>query len=326
MNATSFLRDAIVGLALANSSAALCDEYPSRPITLVVPFAAGGGTDTQGRLIAQRLHARLGQAVVVENKAGAGSMLGAAAVAKAKPDGYTILLVTNSAIAVTPVLYKTPLFDPMADFVPISMVSGSPFFLATNPKSPIHSVADLIRIAKERPKQLSFSTSGAGSTAHVFMELLMRHAGIELVHIPYGGTAQAMNDVIAGHVDMTFSDPQVAVDMRKSGRVRLIGISTKTRHPAAADVPSIAEGGLAAYDALAWIAIVAPARTPGDIVRKLHIELGQIIDSKEFAEFRENNASVPMNIPTVEGMQSFFKTEIATWGQILRGAGLAGIQ
>jgi len=253
-------------------------------------------------------------------------MLGAGAVAKSKPDGYTILLVTNSAIAVTPVLYKAPLFDPMADFVPLSMVSGSPFFLATSPRSPIHSVADLIRIAKAKPKQQSFSTAGVGSTAHIFMELLMKQAEIELVHIPYGGTAQAMNDVIAGHVDMTFSDPGVAVDMRRSDLVRLVGISTKARHPAAADVPSISESGLTEYDALAWIAIVAPAKTPQDIIRKLHAELGQIIGSREFVEFQENNGSVRINIPTMEGMQKFFKSEIATWGQVLRSAGLAGVQ
>jgi tripartite-type tricarboxylate transporter receptor subunit TctC len=326
MTATSFLRYAIVGLALMHSSAVVSEEYPSRQITLVVPFAAGGGTDTQGRIIAQRLHERLGKAVVVENKPGAGSMLGASAVAKAKPDGYTILLVTNSAIAVTPVLYKNPLFDPLADFVPLSIVSGSPFFLATNPKSPINSAADLIRIAKEKPKQLSFSTAGVGSTAHIFMELLMKRAGIELIHVPYGGTARAINDVVAGHVDVTFSDPGVAVDMWKSGLVKLVGISTKTRHPAVADVPSISESGLPDYDALAWIAIVAPAKTPGDIVQKLHWELAQIVGSKEFVEFQVSNGSVTVNIPTLEGMQSFFKSEIATWGQILRSAGLAGIQ
>jgi tripartite-type tricarboxylate transporter receptor subunit TctC len=317
---------AMIAITLVYASPAPAESYPSRPITLVVPFAAGGGTDALGRLVALKLGARLGRSVIVENRPGAGSMLGASAVAKATPDGYTILAVTNSAIAVTPILYKTPLFDPIRDFAPLSMVSGSPFFLAVNPKSPINSASDLIRIAKDRPKALSFSTAGLGSTAHIFMELFIKKAGIELIHVPYGGTAPAVNDVVAGHVDMTFADPTVSIDMKKSGYLKLVGISTKERHPAAPDIPTIAESGLPGYGALAWVAIVAPAHTPTDIAEKLHAEIDQVVSAPEFREFLEKNGSIVLKTQSMDGLRDFFKSEVASWGQILRDASLAGTQ
>lgn len=301
-------------------------EYPARVITLVVPFAAGGGTDSLGRIIAGKLGPRLGTTVVVENKVGAGGMLAAGAVAKANPDGYTILLVTNSTIAVLPVLYKAPLFDPLRDFVPLAMVSGSPFFLVLSPKLQAESVGDLVRLAKERPNQLSYSSAGVGSTGHIFMELFRKIAGIELIHVPYKGSGQAMSDVIAGHVDMTLMDPTVAIGTLKSGTARVIGISTKTRHPAAPNVPPIAELGFPDYDVLAWVAMVAPAKTPENAVRRLRVELGEIVRSGEFKDHLANYGSTVLDIPAPEGVTKYFNSEVATWGKIIRDAGLAGTQ
>ena len=312
--------------ATAFSSGSAAEEYPVRPITLVVPFAAGGGTDSLGRVIAEKLTARLGKTVIVENKGGAGSMLGASAVAKAAADGYTILLVTNSTIAVTPILYKVPLIDPLRDFVPLAMVSGSPFFLVLSPKLPAGSVRDLINLAKEKPKQLTYSSAGVGSTAHIFMELFMKMAGIEMIHVPYKGSAQAISDVMAGHVDMTFTDPTVAITTLKSGLAKFVGISTKTRHPAAPDIPPIAESGLPNYDALAWVAMVASAHTPDDVLRKLRIELAEIIKSTDFKDHLAKNGSTVLDITSPDGMTEYFKSEVATWGNILRDAGLAGTQ
>lgn len=315
-----------IPLAAAAPFAATAEEFPSRTITLVVPFAAGGGTDSLGRVLAAKLNARLGKSVVVENKGGAGSMLGASAVAKSPPDGYTILLVTNSTIAVTPILYKAPLIDPLKDFVPLAIVSGSPFFLLVNSKLPVKTAADLIQLAKQRPKQLTYSSAGIGSTAHTFMELFMKMAKIELIHVPYKGSAQAINDVLAGHVDMTFTDPTVAIATLKSDQVRFVGISTKTRHPAAPDLPPLSETGLPGYDALAWVAMVAPAHTPPDVVQKLRTEFTEIVRSAEFKEHLAKNGSVVLELPGADGITEFFKSEVRTWGGILKDAGLAGTQ
>jgi tripartite-type tricarboxylate transporter receptor subunit TctC len=301
-------------------------EYPSRAITIVVPFAPGGGPDVLGRMIGQQLSIRLGKPIVVENKRGAGSMLGAGHVAKATPDGHTILLATNSAIAVAPILYKAPLFNSMNDFVPLSMVSGSPMFLAVNPKGPVQSVKDLIAFAKKKPKQLSFSTSGPGSTAHIFMELFMQKAGVELLHVPYPGSASGLNDVIAGHVHMSFTDPNLAVEMSKSGLVRLIGISTSVRHPAIPDVPTISEAGVSDFNSLAWVAMVAPAQTPSDIVQTLHREISEIVNGAEFKGYLEKNGSIVMNFRTTDAISGFFRSEIEFWGDIVRKAGIAGSQ
>jgi tripartite-type tricarboxylate transporter receptor subunit TctC len=312
--------------ALIPHPANAAENYPARQITLVVPFAAGGGTDSLGRLLAAKLSARVGKSVVVENKGGAGSMLGASAVAKSPPDGYTLLLVTNSTIAVTPILYKVPLIDPLQDFVPLVMVSGSPFFLVANRKLPADSVGDLIRLAKQRPKQLTYSSAGIGSTAHTFMELFMRLAQVELIHVPYKGSAQAINDVMAGHVDMTFTDPTVAIATLKSDHVKFVGISTKARHPAASEVPPISETGLPGYDALAWVAMVAPAQTPQDVVRKLRAEFTEIVQSPEFKEHLAKNGSVVLEQAGAGGVSEFFKSEVRTWGAALKDAGLAGTQ
>jgi tripartite-type tricarboxylate transporter receptor subunit TctC len=186
------------------------EEFPSHPITLVVPFGVGGGTDALGRLVAQKLGAGFGKSVVVENKPGAGTMLAAGAVAKANADGYTLLFVTNSAIAVIPAIYKTPLSDPIQDFVPLSMVTEDPLFLAINPKLPFQAVAELIKFAKENPGKLSAGTAGIGSAPHIFMELFTRKAMIEVLNVPYNSTGQALNDVMAGHVDIYFTGPTPA--------------------------------------------------------------------------------------------------------------------
>jgi tripartite-type tricarboxylate transporter receptor subunit TctC len=323
---TGSVRSLLILLVAVRSFAAAAEEYPARPLTLVVPFAAGGGTDSLGRVLAERLGARLGKNVVVENKGGAGSMLGASAVAKSSADGYTILLATNSTIAVTPILYKASLIDPLRDFVPLAMVSGSPFFLVANPSLQVKTARELIASAKQKPKKLTYSSAGIGSTAHIFMELFMNLSGVEMTHVPYKGSAQAINDVMAGHVDVTFTDPAVAISALRSDLIKFVGISTKARHPAAPDVPPISETGLPGYDALAWIAMVAPAQTPPPILQKLRVELTSIVQSSEFEEHLAKNGSTVLEVQSPEATTQFFTSEIATWGKILRNAGLAGTQ
>jgi tripartite-type tricarboxylate transporter receptor subunit TctC len=315
------LAQALVVLAAVSTQGLVwASEFPSRPITLVVPFGAGGGTDFLGRVIAEEID--VGARVIVENKPGAGSMLAANWVAKAPADGYTIFLVTNSTIAVGPLLNKASTIDPTKDFVPLAMVSGSPFFLTVSPKLPAQSVADLIKLAKEKPKQITHASAGVGSTAHIFMELFMKLAGVQLVHVPYKGSGQAMNDVMAGHVNVAMTDPATAIAAAGSGKAKVIGISTKARHPALPDVPSISEAGVRDYDAIAWVAIVARSGTPPDILQKLHVALMKVVTSPKFRAHLTKNGSTIVDIPTQEGMAKFFQSEIATWAETLKSAGL----
>lgn len=284
---------------------------------------AGGTPDTTSRLVAQKLTERIGKPVIVKNMPGAGSVRATTEVARARPDGYTLLFATNSAICFTPLLYKEPMYDPIRDFTPLVVLASNPFVLAVSAGLPIHSVPDLIRLAKEKPKQLSYASFGMG-TSHIFMEMLMKEAGIELIHIPCtGSAAQVLDDVSAGSVHMAFVDPKVSVE-RASGGVRYIGLSTTTRHPAVPDIPTIAESGLPSYDANSWVSIVAPATTPPEIAEKLRAALREIVASAEFKNYLAINGFVALDIPTVDGMYGFFKSEIVKWGDVLRSAGLVG--
>ena len=308
----------LLAAILALSPLAASAQFdPSRPVTLVVPFASGG-TDVVGRLVARKLSERIGTPVIVRNRPGAGSLLGAAEVAAAKPDGLTLLVATNSAICVTPVLYKEATCDPVRDFIPLALVSGSPFYLIVNANVPARSLKELLQLAKQR--QLSYSSAGSGSTAHIFMELLAKEAGVKMLHVAYKGSAPALQDVLAGFVDITFTDPAMAMKSQKA--LRFLGISTKSRHPTAPEVPTISEAGVPGYDALAWIAVVAPAKTPSDITRRLNSELNQVVGSADFGAFLETNGSVIVDIQTIEGVSAFFKSEIDKWGGVVRALGL----
>jgi tripartite-type tricarboxylate transporter receptor subunit TctC len=257
-------------------------QDPSQTITIVVSCAAGGGTpDTTCRLVAQKLSDRIGKPVGVKNLPGAGSLPATLDVAKARPDGTTLLFATNSAICFTPILYREPMYDPMRDFTPLVMLASNPFVLAVSAALSVRSVADLIRLAKQQPKQLRYASFGMG-TSHTFMELFTKEAGIELVHIPYAGSAaNVLDDISAGIVHMSFVDPKIIVEHEFRG-VRYIGLSTTARHPAVPDIPTIAESGLPSYDANSWVSLVAPARTPPEIAETLRAALRDIVASAEF--------------------------------------------
>jgi tripartite-type tricarboxylate transporter receptor subunit TctC len=326
MLAPLLVRLSVALLVSALAFAALADSYPSRPVTLVVTSKAGSGPDALGRFVAQKLSPRLGQSVVVENKPGAGSMIAANYAAKAPPDGHTLLLATLGSVALTPVLNKKPLVNPRTDFVSLVMTSQNAFFLSVNPKLPINSVQDLIRVAKERPGQMTYGTSGPGSAPHIFMELLMKLSGIKMIAVPYPGSGASTNDLVAGHIDVVFADAAV-IDLAKSGRVRIIGISTKTRHEAFPDIPSIAESGLPAFNAAAWNAVVTAAKTPPDIVKKLQVELSEVVKHPEFKAYLLKRGSTGMDdVSTPEEMRAFVDGEIDRWGDVVRSIGLAGSQ
>ena len=317
----------LVGLSLTlfHVPAALAEDYPDRQITMVVPVAAGGAVDALGRLFAQQLASRLGKPVVVENRTGAGMITGTSAVARAAPDGYTLLVATSTPLAINATIHKTLPYDPVEDFVPVALIANSPFTLIVNPSLPVKSVPDLIKFAKAKPGQLSYASAGPGSPHHLFFELLKATTGIEATHVPYRGNVPAITDVVAGHVQAMFSDPS-GLPIIRDGKVRALGASTATRLLQAPDIPTIAEQGLAGFDAAAWIMVVAPAKTPADVVSRLHEEIKTISQLPEVREQIIKNGQTPTTTPPIPELRKYVQSEIARWGKVVQKAGIAGSQ
>jgi tripartite-type tricarboxylate transporter receptor subunit TctC len=312
-------------LALAPGGlAAQALDFPTRPVTIVVPFAAGGGTDILGRLVAQQLEQRLGRPFIIENKPGAGSTTGAGLVARANPDGYTLLMAPSPTMAVAITIYKNLAYDPVADFVPLALIAQTPFVLIINPSLPVHTVAELIALAKEKPGQLAFGSAGPGTPHHLYAELFKSMTGIEIGHVPYRGSLPLLTDVVAGHIPLSFIDFGPSVGMLRAGKVRPLGVSTKTRLAEFPDIPAIAEAGVPGFDAASWQMIVAPAKTPRPIVDKLHSEIIAAVGLPEFKSKIISGGMLPMDNPSIEGLQDFVKSEIIRWGAVVRRAGLAG--
>jgi tripartite-type tricarboxylate transporter receptor subunit TctC len=328
MTFSARIRRLLVGLLALGLSGlpAHAQDYPSRPVTIVVPFAAGGGTDILGRLVAQQLEQRLGRPFIIENRPGAGSTTGAGFVARANPDGYTLLMAPSPTLAVAITIYKNLAYDPLADFVPLALIAQTPFVLIVNPALPARSVAELIALAKDKPGQLSFGSAGPGTPHHLYAELFKSMTGIEMGHIPYRGSLPLLNDVVAGHIPLAFIDFGPSIGMLRAGKVRPLGISTKTRLALFPDVPPIAEAGVPGFDAASWQMIVAPAKTPRPIVDKLHGELMGVVALPEFKNQIIGGGMLPMDNPSVEGLQDFIKVEIVRWGAVVRRAGLEGTE
>jgi tripartite-type tricarboxylate transporter receptor subunit TctC len=313
-------------LALLCAQRATAQTYPQRTVTVVSPYSAGGGADLIARLMAQQLSSRLGQSFVVENRLGAGGVIAATSVAKAKPDGYTLFMATSTQLAIQVTLHKKLAYDPAKDFQPIALVASVPFMLIVNPSLPVHSVADLIKLAKEKPGQLSFGSSGVGGPPHLYTQLLMTMTGTKMTHIPYKGTAQAINDLVAGTIPIIFCDLAPAVPLIQAGKVRALGISSKARFSTLPDVPSVAESGVPGFDAVAWIMLVAPAGTPKAIVDKLHAEMKAIEAMPDIQKKLVGLGTIPLVTPPTGELQRYVKSEIARWGDVVRAAGIAGSQ
>ena len=266
-------RRALIALALVVlAQPARAQDYPARPVTLVAPYAAGGGADLLARLMAQKLGERLRQSFVVEDRLGAGGVIAASSVAKSAADGYTLFLATSTQLAIQPTLHKKLPYDPAADFAPIALIASAPFVLIVHPSLGVGSLAGLIKLAREKPGQLSFGSSGVGGPPHLYTELLKSMTGMEMTHVPYKGTAQAINDLVAGSIPIIFCDLAPAVPLIKDGKVRALGISSARRFVTLPDVPTIAEAGVPGFDAVAWLMLVAPANTPRAIVDALHAQ------------------------------------------------------
>ncbi|WP_454689027.1 tripartite tricarboxylate transporter substrate binding protein [Achromobacter aloeverae] len=302
---------AALGLAGAAHAA-----YPDKPIRLIVGFPAGGASDVAARAIAAKMGALLGQAIIIENKAGAASNIGSDYVAKAAPDGYTVLFGTIS-LAVNPSLYPKLSYDPLKDLTAVAQVASTPFLLVVNPRTPYHSVADLIAAArKPSDKPIYFASAGNGSGAHLFAELFNSQAGIKMQHVPYRGAAPAMSDVLGGQVPLTFDNIVTTLPLVKSGKLRALAVTTKTRSKAAPDIPTVAEAGVPGYDATAWFGLFAPAGTPAAVVRKLSETAAQATQAPEVRATLEAVGCDPMGTSPQE-FEAFFKSEVSKWAKVV---------
>ena len=305
---------------------ALAQNYPQHNVIMVSPYSAGGGADLIARLISQKLTDRLHQSFVVENRLGAGGVIAATSVAKANPDGYTLFMGTSTQLAIQVTLHKKLNYDPAKDFQPIALVASVPFVLITSPSLPVHSLTDLIKLAKEKPGQLSFGSSGVGGPPHLYTQLLMTMTGIKMTHVPYKGTSQALNDLLAGTVPIIFCDLAPAVQLIKAGKVRALGISSKARFPTISEVPPVAEAGVPGFDASAWLMLVAPANTPKAIVDKLHAEVKAIVAEPDTQKKLVGLGVIPIDSAPTEELKAYVKSEIGRWGDVVRQAGIAGSQ
>ena len=317
---------AVLVLAAAGFAEAVGQDYPARPVTIVNPFAPGGGTDLLARMVAGKLEQRLGKSFLIENKTGAGSIIAAVAVQKAAPDGYTLLMAPSPTMAVNVSLYKSLPYEPLVDFAPLALLANTPFVLMVNPNLPVKSVPELIAYAKANPGKLSFASVGPGVPHHLFMELFKSIAGIQATHVPYRGSLPALTDVIAGHVQMMFCDLGPATGALQAGTVRPLGVSSRFRITGFDDIPPIAEAGMPEFEAVSWQMIVAPAKTPRPILEKLNRELTAILAEPDTKAQIAKYGFLPVDNRSIEGLQDYVKAETIRWGKVVRDAGIAGSQ
>jgi tripartite-type tricarboxylate transporter receptor subunit TctC len=313
-------------MAVSEGPVAQAQDYPTRSITLISPWPAGGANDTLSRLLGAKLADRLNTRVVIENRGGAGSTLGVAAAARAAPDGYTLVAAGSASLATSVTIFKNLPYDPTKDFAPVALTVKVPFVLLVHPSLPVRSVPELVELAKEKSDQLAYASGGAGSPHHLLTELFKRMAGIQMRHVPYKGTAPAVTDVLGGHVPVMFSDPVPVLPLIKEGKLRALGVSTKSRLPAAPELPPIAEAGVPGFDADAWGMIVAPVKTPKEIVNRLHTELKRIVALPEIQQQIVKLGMIPVSSPAPEELQRFINTEIEYWRKVVHLAGIAGSQ
>jgi tripartite-type tricarboxylate transporter receptor subunit TctC len=315
-----------IGAVLAAAQPCAAEDYPARTVTIINPFAAGGGTDLLARMVAQKLAQRFGKSFVVENKTGAGSIIAAVAVQKAAPDGYTLLMAPTPTMATNVALYKSLPYEPLTDFVPLALLAATPFVLIVNPALPVKSVADLIAYSKANPGTLSFASVGPGVPHHLYMEMLKSMTGIQASHVPYRGSLPALNDVVAGHVQMMFCDFGPATGALQGHTVRPLGVSSTFRVPGFTDIPPLAEAGVPGFDAVGWQMLVAPAKTPRPVVEQLHRAVDEILAQPDTKDQILKFGFLPVANRSVEGLQDYVKSETARWGKVMHDAGIAGSQ
>jgi tripartite-type tricarboxylate transporter receptor subunit TctC len=308
-------------LLLLDAAPCLAQSYPSRPIRLVVPFPPGGTIDMVGRIVAQKLAERVGQAVVVDNRGGAGGVIGVDTVAKAAPDGYTLCLCSSGALITSPMLLEKPPYDARRDFAPITTVVSVPYLLLVRPGGGINSVKDLLAVAKQKPGTLNYGSAGSGSTSHLAGALFATVAGIHVVHVPYKGSAPAASDLMGGQLQYVFEAIGAATQYAKSGRLRALGISTLKRSASVPDIPTISEAGVPGYQMTTWHSVCAPAATPTAIIAKLNREIVAGINEPDTRE-RLTGLGTELFPGTPQELQALTAQEAPRWRKLIAQIGL----
>jgi len=311
----------IVALALTLAAgAAAAQTYPTKAVRLVVPFLAGGSTDIVGRTVAQKLSEMWGQQAFVDNRPGGGTTIGTEMVAKAAPDGYT-LLVTPAPFTINPSLLTKLPYDALTDFTPITLINTTPLVMVVNPGVPAKNVKELIALAKAKPGKLNFGSSGTGGSNHLAGELFDAMAGVKMVHIPYKGNAGALTDIVGGHLDVVYNGITSAVALIRGGKLRALAVTSLQRSAALPDVPTLGESGLKGFEAVAWNGLTAPAKTPRDVIMKINADVIKIVNSPELKERLKADGSDPVgNSP--EQYAAFLRNEIAKWAKVIKFAGV----
>ena len=313
----TYARLIVVALALVAGVAA-AQNYPAKPIRIVVPFPPGGGTDLVARTVAQKMHETLGQTAVVDNRAGANGIIGADLVAKAPADGYTVM-ITIASHAINPTLYPKLPYDTLGDLAPVSLLAEYPFVITVHPSMPVKTIKEFVAFAKSRPGQLSFASSGNGSGPHLGMELFANMAGISMVHVPYKGAGQAMTDLVSGQVQVFLNNFLAGMPMIRAGKLRALAVTSNKRSIAAPELPTVVEAGVPGYVVTGWYGMFVPAATPAPVVATLHTATVKALRSKDVSE-RLSNEAAEIVASTPQQFAEFLKAEIAKWAGVIRKA------
>jgi tripartite-type tricarboxylate transporter receptor subunit TctC len=323
-----YARSAMIGLVLLSLpvEGARAQDYPNHVVTIVAPSAPGGLYSLFARLIGSKLEQRFGKPFIVENRPGASSVVGTLSVVRAAPDGHTLMVATSSTMATNVTLFKNLPYDPRSELAPIALLARVPEVLVVNAALPVHSVADLAQLAKATPGGLSFGSAGPGTSQHLSGEMLKSALGIALTHIPYKGMSPAINDVAGGHISLMFSPIPFVLPLAQAGKLRMIGVTTAERVEAIPDVPPLTEIGVKDFDAASWFMLVAPAKTPRDIIDKLAAELRAITNDPNMRQELTRLGLVPVPSPSPDDLKRFVQSEVVRWGDIVRKAGLVGTE
>ncbi len=313
-------RTTLGALALLLAAGAWAQAYPTKPIRLVVPFPAAGTTDILAREVAQRLSESFGQSVIVDNRPGAAGNIGSDLVAKSAPDGYTLLMGTVGTHAINPSLYTKMPYNHVKDFVPIVLVAGVPNVLEVTPSLPVNSVADLIKLAKEKPGQLNFASSGSGTSIHLSGELFKTMTGVDMMHVPYKGSSPALTDLMGGQVQLMFDNLPSSLAQIKAGKLRAIAVTSAQRSPALPNIPTIAESGLPGFEASSWFGILAPAGTPPAVVARINADVNQWLQTGEAKEKLLAQGAVPAG-GTPEQFAAHIRAETEKWAKVVKLSG-----
>ena len=309
----------LTALAASLSVPIAAQTYPSKPVRLIVPFAPGGFTDVVARILGQRLSVSMGQQFVIENKAGAGSTIGTDFVAKAAPDGYTLVMISTTHV-ISPWIYKSMPYDPIKGFVPVTKLVDSPYVLLVNPKVPARNVQEFIALAKASPDTLRYASSGNGSSQHLMGGLFASLTGTKLQHVPYRGSSGAATDLVAGVVESSFAGVPNALAQVPAGRLRALAVTTAKRIPQLPDVPTLQEAGVPGYEASVWLALLAPAGTPRDIVNRLNAEVAKLMESGETRKALYE-AGVEVSLSTPDALGEYMVKEMERWGKVVKDTG-----